>query len=78
MSSRCFSDKIKARHFYSKKCFIGNFCTINDGGVFGRKICEIYPKEVKIKIEQQGYHSKFSSLDRSTEEGAFIYIQVIS
>ena len=78
MSSRCFSDKIKARHFYSKKCFIGNFCTINDGGVFGRIIFEIYPKGVKINIEQQGYHSKFSNLDISTEEGVFIYIQVIS
>ena len=77
MSSGFLSDKIKARHFYSKKCFIGNFCIINEGGQFGKIICEIYPKGVKTKIAHQGYHSKFSNLDICTEEGAFIHIQLV-
>ena len=36
MPSLISSDKIKARHFHSRKRFIVDLCAINDGRGFGR------------------------------------------
>ena len=53
ISSLISSDKIKARHFRTTKCFIDNLCALNDGGEFGRSICDIYPKDLELKVELQ-------------------------
>ena len=42
-------DKIKVRHFHSATCFIDDFCAVNNGEEFRRPICDIYPKELKLK-----------------------------
>ena len=73
MSSLIFSDKIKARHFHLTKRFIDDLCAINDGREFERSICDIFPKELKLKIEHQDDHATFVSLDLTIKEGAFIY-----
>ena len=44
MSSLISSDKIKVRYFHSTNRFIGDLCAVNDGGKFGKFICDIYPK----------------------------------
>ena len=59
MSSLISSNEIKARHFHSPRHFIDNLCTINGGGEFERSICEIYPKELEHKVENQGDHATF-------------------
>ena len=59
MLSLISSDKIKGRHFYSTKRFIDDLSTINDGGEFGRLICEIYPKELELKVDHQDNHATF-------------------
>ena len=51
MSLLIYSDKIKARHFYSTKRFIDDLCTINDGGEFGSSVCDIYLRELELKVE---------------------------
>ena len=51
MSSLISSDKVKARHFHSAKHFIDDLSAINDGGEFGRSVCDIYPKEIELKVE---------------------------
>ena len=66
------SDKIRARHFHSTKRFIDDFCAINYGGEFERSICEIYPKELELKVEHQGDHAIFLNLDITIKEGIFI------
>ena len=55
------SDKIKARHCHSTKhlILIDDICTINDRGEFERFIYVIYPKEFKLKVENQGDHVTF-------------------
>ena len=47
------SDKLDAKHFHSAKYFIDDVSTINDGGEFGRSICDIYPKEFRLKVKYQ-------------------------
>ena len=59
MLSLTSSDKIKRRYFHSTKRFIDDLSTINDGGEFGRLICEIYPKELELKVEHHGDHTTF-------------------
>ena len=71
MPSPIYSDKIKARHFHSIKRFIDDLCAINDGGEFGRSICEIYPKELKLKVEHQGDQAKFLNMDITIDEETF-------
>ena len=51
MPSLTPTDKMKARHFHSTKCFIDDLCAINDGGELGRSICDIYPKELELKVK---------------------------
>ena len=63
MSVLISSDKIKARHFHSTKCFIDDLVGINFGGEFGRSFCDIYPKEQKLNLEQQGNHATILNLD---------------
>ena len=48
MPSQTSSDKIKARHLPSAKHFIDDLCIINDGGRFGRYLCDIYTKELEL------------------------------
>ena len=72
MPSPISSDKIKARHSHSIKRFIDDLCAINDGGEFGRSICEIYSKELKLKVEHQGDHAKFLNMDIIIDEETFI------
>ena len=55
------SDKIKARHCCSTKhlILIDDICTTNDRGEFERSIYVIYPKELKLKVDDQGDHATF-------------------
>ena len=55
------SDKIKARYFHSTKhlILIDDICTINHRGEFESSIYVIYPKELKLKVEDQGDHVTF-------------------
>ena len=50
MPSPISSDKIKARHFDLTRHFIDDLCAINDNGEFKRSICDIYPKELQLKV----------------------------
>ena len=72
-SSLIFSNKIKARHFQSTKCIIDDLCVTNDDGEFGRSICEIYPKELERKVENQWDQATFLNLDMSIIKGTFLY-----
>ena len=51
MRSLISCDKIKTRHFISIRHFTLDLCAKNDGGQSGRSICDIYPKEVELKIK---------------------------
>ena len=51
------------RHFNSTKCFIDDLCTINDGGESGSSICDIYPKELELKVKNQSDHAELLNLD---------------
>ena len=73
MSSLISSDKIKARPFHSSNCFIDGLCTINDDGELRRSLCEIYRKELELKVEHQGDNATFLNLDTTIKEGTFIY-----
>ena len=61
MPSLISCDKIKARHCHSTKhlILIDDICTINDRRKFKRSIYVIYPKELKLKVEDQGDHVTF-------------------
>ena len=61
MPSLISCGKIKARHCHSTKhlILIDDICTINDRGKFERSIYVIYPKELKLKVEDQGDHVTF-------------------
>ena len=41
----------------------------DDGGEFGRSICEIKPKDFELKVEYQGDNTSFLNLDTTVEEG---------
>ena len=71
MPSLVSFDKIKAKHFHSSKCFIDDL--YNDGGQIGRSICEIYSKELELKVEHQDDYATFSNLDITIEEATFLY-----
>ena len=73
LPSLIYSDKIKQRHFNSTKCFIDDLCTINDGGQSGRSICDIYPKELELKVKNQSDHAEFLNLDITIKVGTFTY-----
>ena len=73
MPSLTSSDKMKARHFHSTKCFIDDLCAINDGGEFGGSICDIYPKELELKVKYQGDPVTFLNLDITIKEVTVIY-----
>ena len=63
MLSLISSNKVKARHFHCTKHFFDNFYAIDDGGRFGKSFWEIYPKELELKVENQGNHACFVNLD---------------
>ena len=44
-----------------------------DGGEFGRPIINIYPKELELKVENQGDHVTFFNLDLIIKEETFKY-----
>ena len=67
---------MKARHFNSTKRFIGDLDGGDGGGEFGRPICEMYPKERKLKVEHQGDYATFFNLNITIKKGN-LYIQVI-
>ena len=46
---------------------------INDSKELGRSICEIYPKELQLKVGNQGDHAAFLNLDITIEKETFIY-----
>ena len=70
MSSLTSSDKIKTRHFHSAKHIFHNLYTTNDGREFGRSIL-LYPKELEVKVEDQGDHTMFLNLDITIKDGSF-------
>ena len=71
MPSLIYSDKIKARDFHSTKHLLDDLYAINDGKEFGRSIYVIYPKDLQVKVEDQGDHATFSNLDIIIMEGTF-------
>ena len=73
MSSLISSNKINARHFHPKKCFIDHFCGIYDGAEFGKSVCDMYPKELELKVKHQAGHATFLNLDICIKEGTFMY-----
>ena len=73
ISSLIYSNKIKAWYFYSTKRFIDDFFTVNDVGEFGRSICDIYSKELELKVEHRGDYDTFLNLDITIKEGPFTY-----
>ena len=73
MSNLISSDKAKARRFHSTKRFIDDLCALNDGGEFGRVYKDIYPSELKLKVEHSGSHASFLNLDITINEGLFVY-----
>lgn len=44
-----------------------------DGGDFGRPIINIYPKELELKVENQGDHVTFFNLDLIIKDGTFTF-----
>ena len=72
-SSLSSCGKIKVRHFHFTKRFINDLCAINDAGVFGGSICELYSKELELKVEHLGDYATFLNLDITTKGGTFIY-----
>ena len=73
MSDLVSNDKVKARHFNSTKRFIDDLVAMNDGGKFGEVFKDIYPDELKLKIEHSGTHATFLNLDIEIENGIFVY-----
>ena len=73
MSSLISSDKIKVRYFHSTNRFIGDLCAVNDGGEFGKFICDIYPKWLELKVEHQSDHATFLNLGITIKERTFLY-----
>ena len=71
MPSLIYSDKITARIFHSTRHLIDDLYAINDGGEFGKSIYVIYPKELQVKVEDQGDRAMFSNLDITIMEGTF-------
>ena len=66
-------DRTKARKFNSTRRFINDLITINDDGEFGREYRNIYPAEVKLKVEHSVVHATFLSLDNRIEDRKIIY-----
>ena len=66
---------IKSRQGIStqQKRFIDELCVINDSRKLSRSFCDIYPKELKFKVEHQVDHVTFLNLDINIKEGTFIY-----
>ena len=48
-------------------------CIRNDVGEFEKSICDMYPKELEIKVEYQNNHATFLNLDGAIKEGTFVY-----
>ena len=67
------SDKVKARHYHGASRFIDDLCAINDGREFGISYKDIYPDELELKVEHQGQHASFLSLDINIVDARFVY-----
>lgn len=72
MISLISSDEINARHFHSTKLLIDGLCVINDSGELGRSFCDIYPKDLGMKVQHQGHYVTFLNSDTAIKEGTFI------
>ena len=66
-------DRVKAKHFHSTFRFIDDLCSLNDGGMFGRVFKDIYPDELELKVEHEGYSGTFLHLDIRVEENQFVH-----
>ena len=73
MSEHISNNKGRARHFYIIKCFIDDFGTLNDGGVFNDVYRDICPPELQLKFEHSGKHATFLNLDIIIKDGVLIY-----
>ena len=62
-TSLIYFDKIKRKHFHTTKSITDDLCAINDGGEFEKSICEIFPEELRHKVEHQGDHATFLNLE---------------
>ena len=71
MRSLIYSHITKASHFRSTKHSIDDLYAINDGGEFGKSLYVIHPKELEVKVEDQGDHAMFLNLDITIKEGTF-------
>ena len=67
------SDKIKTRPFHSTKRFIDGLWDINGGGEFGKFVCNIYLKELELKVEHLEDYATFLNLDTTIREVILIY-----
>ena len=59
MSSLILSKKVNATLFNCIKRFIDNLYAINDGGKSAKPFLEIFPKELKLKVEHHGNRASF-------------------
>ena len=73
MSELISNDKVKACHFQETKHFIDDFGNLNHVGVFNDNYKDIYPPELKMKVEHSGTHATFLNLDITVKDGVFIY-----
>ena len=64
---------LKLAIFIQQKRFIDDLCPINDGNLFRSMYREIYPDELKLKIEHAASHPSFLNLDISIKDGIFVY-----
>ena len=71
ISSLISSDKNQGKTFPFYKAL--HWWIINDGGKFERSICEVYPKELELKVEHWLGHTTFLNLNVTIKEGTFIY-----
>ena len=71
MPSLISSDKNQGKTFPFYKAL--HQWIINDGEKFERSICELYLKELELKVEHWLYHTTFLNLNITVKEGTFIY-----
>ena len=73
MSELISNDKVEACHFQETKHFIDDFGNLNHVGGFNDVYKDIYPPELKMKVEHSGTHATFLNLDIMVKDGVFIY-----
>ena len=64
----------RAYNFHSTSRFIDDLCALNDKDEFFKSYeNDIYPKELKLKVEHHGTHATFLDLDITVENDIFRY-----